>query len=81
MSEATDPATRSGFDYSLLRPVTTPHEQVIALLLEALQKLADAGGVDPACRIAGRACAVLRPSDGRGERRFNALLHRLTPRL
>lgn len=68
----------AGFDYSLLTPVTTPHEQVIVLLLEALQRLADAGEVDAACRVAGRACAVLRRSDAKGERRFDALLHRLT---
>ncbi|WP_298253072.1 hypothetical protein [Bradyrhizobium sp.] len=71
----------AGFDYSQLTPVTTPHEQVIELLLEALQRLADASEVDTACRIAGRACAVLRRSDAKGERRFNALLHRLTRKL
>jgi hypothetical protein len=85
MSEADSRTTRdiagAGFDYSQLTPVTTLHEQVIVLLLEALQKLADAGEVDAACRIAGRACAVLRRSDAKGERRFNALLHRLTLKL
>ena len=82
MSAADSPTTRgiagARFDYSQLTPVTTPHEQVIVLLLEALQKLADASEVDTACRIAGRACAVLRRSDAKAERRFNALLHRLT---
>ncbi len=85
MSEADSRTTRdiagAGFDYSRLTPVTTPHEQVIVLLLEALRRLADAGEVDVACRIAGRACAVLRRSDARGERRFDALLHRLTHKL
>jgi hypothetical protein len=71
----------AGFDYSKLAPVTTLHEQVVVLLLDSLQRLAKAGEVDAACRIAGRACAVLRRSDAKGERRFNALLHRLTPRL
>lgn len=70
-----------GFDYSALEPLTTPQEQVISLLLDALQKLADAGEVDAACRIAGKACVVLRPSDAKSEHRFNALLHRLTRRI
>ncbi len=80
MSNPADLAS-SGFDYSPLTPVTTPHDQVIELLLEALQKLADAGEVDAACRIAGKASAVLRRSDPKSERRFNALLHRLTRKL
>jgi len=69
------------FDYSVLQSLTTPQEQLIVLLLDAVQKLADAGEVDAACRIAGRACVVLRPSDAKSERRFNALLHRLTRKL
>ena len=85
MREADRRTTRdiagASFDYSQLTPVTTPHQQVIMLLLEALQRLADASEVDAACRIAGRACAVLRRSDAKGERRFNALLHRLTRKL
>ena len=71
----------SGFDYSWLTPVTSPREQIVALLLDSLQKLADAGEVDAACRVAGKACAVLRDDDARSERRFDALLHRLTCRL
>jgi len=71
----------SKFDYAELQPLTPPEEQVIVLLLDALRKLADAGQVDAACRIAGKACAVLRRSDAKNERRFNALLHRLTRRL
>lgn len=69
-----------GFDYSALEPLATPQEQVISLLLDALQKLADADEVDAACRIAGKACVILRPSDAKSEHRFNALLHRLTRR-
>ena len=44
------------FDYSVLQSLTTPQEQLIVLLLDAVQKLADAGEVDAACRIAGSAC-------------------------
>ena len=69
------------FDYAALEPLITPHERIIALLLEASQKLADAGEVDAACRIAGKACVALRLSDSRSERRFNVLLHRLTHKI
>ncbi len=51
------------------------------LLLETVRKLADAGQVEEACRVAGKACAILRPARPASERRFNVLLHRLTPRL
>lgn len=71
----------SGFDYATLAPLTTPEGQIIVLLLDALQKLADAGEVDAACRIAGKACVALRRSDAKSEHRFNALLHRLAARL
>jgi hypothetical protein len=70
-----------GFNHSTLASLGAPREQVIVMLLDALQKLADAGEVDAACRIAGKACAVLRRSDAKSERRFNALLHRLTRKL
>lgn len=71
----------SEFDYARLEPLTTPEDQVVVLLLDALRKLADAGEVDAACRVAGKASVILRRSDPKGERRFNALLHRLTRRL
>ncbi len=69
-----------GLDYSALAPLISPHEQIL-LLLDALQKLADAGEVDAACRIAGKACVILRRTAPREERRFNALLHRLVRKL
>ena len=58
-----------------------PGAAILALLLETLQKLADAGEADAACRIAGRACVVLRRTDFAAQRRFDALLHRLTRKL
>jgi len=61
--------------------LTTPEEQLVGLLLDALQKLADTGEVDVACRIAGQACAALRRRDAKSEHRFNALLHRLVRKL
>lgn len=70
----------AGFDHAP-EPSVSPERQVALLLLDALQKLADAGEVDAACRIAGRACVILRRGSPGNERRFNALLHRLTPRL
>lgn len=58
-----------------------PAAQLSELLLRSLEELATAGKVETACRLAGRACALLREDDPRAEHRFNALLHRLTPRL
>lgn len=70
-----------GLDYAALTPLISPHEQINLLLLDALQKLADAGEVDAACRIAGKACVILRRTAPKDERRFNALLHRLARKL
>jgi hypothetical protein len=70
-----------GSGHAAQQPVVSPQDQVVLLLFDALQKLADAGEVDAACRIAGNACVILRHTAPRDERRFNALLHRLTPRL
>jgi hypothetical protein len=58
-----------------------PQQGIIVLLLDALQKLADDGEVDPACRVAGKACVLLRQTSPGAEQRFNALLHRLARRL
>lgn len=70
-----------GRDYAALIPLIPPHEQINLLLLDALQKLADTGEVDAACRIAGKACVILRRTAPKDERRFNALLHRLVRKL
>jgi hypothetical protein len=48
------------------------------ILLSSLEALAATGQVDPACRLAGQACAALRKNDLSGWRKFNALLHRLS---
>ncbi|MCS3727350.1 hypothetical protein [Bradyrhizobium betae] len=77
----TQASVRPGLDYAALTPLISPHEQINLLLLDALQKLADAGEVDAACRIAGKACAILRRGAPKDERRFNALLHRLVRKL
>lgn len=58
------------------RPADLP-----AILLQSLRALADAGEVEAACRLAGRACVALRHSDPKAARQFDVLLHRLTPRL
>ena len=62
-------------------PRAALHEDVIVLLLDALQKLANTGEVDAACRLAGKACVLLRQTSPGAEQRFNALLHRLARRL
>jgi hypothetical protein len=51
------------------------------ILLESLVALADAGEIERACRLAGRACSALRKSDPRTARRFDVFLHRTTPGL
>jgi hypothetical protein len=56
-------------------------EALARILLTSLEELAAVGNVEMACRLAGRACVALRESDPAAERRFNALLHRLTRRL
>lgn len=65
----------SGFDVECLPPPPV----LDALLIESLQALAAAGQPETACRLAGRACAALREGDPRQWRKFNALLHRLSP--
>lgn len=54
---------------------------VCNVLLDSLCALADAGEVGAACRLAGRACVSLRRSQPALARRFDVLLHRLTPKL
>lgn len=51
------------------------------LLLEGLAALAATGEVEKACRLAGQACVALRDADPAAARRFDVLLHRLTPKL
>ena len=56
-------------------------ETLCGLLLEGLGALADAGGVEKACRLAGRAYVALRHESPQQARRFDVLLHRLSRRL
>ncbi len=56
-------------------------EAVCHVLLDSLRALADAGEAETACRLAGRACVALRRTDPALARRFDVLLHRLTPKL
>ena len=51
------------------------------ILLESIGALAGAGEVETACRLAGQACVALRRTDATAARRFDVLLHRLTPKL
>jgi hypothetical protein len=50
-------------------------------LLASITALAAAGEVENACRLAGQACVALRGTDPAAARRFDVLLHRLTPKL
>lgn len=60
---------------------TAKRYDLATLLEEGLRRLADAGEIDAACRLAGQAHAALRHDNPATARRFNVLLHRLTPRL
>lgn len=51
------------------------------ILLASVTALAGAGEVEAACRLAGQACVALRRIEAGAARRFDALLHRLTPLL
>lgn len=55
--------------------------RVSEILLASITALAAAGEVEKACRLAGQACVALRGTDPVAARRFDALLHRLTPTL
>lgn len=56
-------------------------QSLAQLLAASLTALAAAGEVEAACRLAGKACVDLRQSDPVIARRFDVLLHRLTPKL
>jgi hypothetical protein len=56
-------------------------QELSGILKASLEALAAAGETETACRLAGRACVALRRDDPAAARRFDVLLHRLTPRL
>jgi hypothetical protein len=58
-----------------------PQLRISEILLASVSALAAAGEVETACRLAGQACVALRRTDPAAARRFDALLHRLTPKL
>ena len=51
------------------------------ILFASVTALAAAGEVETACRLAGQACVALRATDHTAASRFDAFLHRLTPKL
>lgn len=51
------------------------------ILVASLKALAEAGEIEFACRLAGQACVALRHTSPKTARRFDVLLHRLTPKL
>jgi hypothetical protein len=53
--------------------------ELCEVLRASLKALADAGEADAACRLAGRACTLLRAHDPAEWAKFNKLLHRLSP--
>ena len=61
--------------------VSVPTKRLAEIVLETITALAGAGEVEAACRFAGQACVAMRHADPTTARRFDALLHRLTPKL
>jgi hypothetical protein len=51
-----------------------------AILRDSLLELSELGRADDACRLAARACAVLRRSQADEWHTFNKLLHKLSSR-
>ena len=54
-------------------------DELCEILRISLQALATAGQSEAACRLAARACALLREENPRRWGKFNGLLHRLSP--
>jgi hypothetical protein len=67
-----------GQEQATLADSSSPARQLVEVLVASITALADAGEVDTACRLAGRACVALRTTDPAAAHRFDALLHRLT---
>lgn len=61
--------------------LSAPTRWLSELLLASVTTLARAGEIETACRLAGQAYVTLADTDAAGARRFDVLLHRLTPRL
>lgn len=70
-----------GADSQATSVVSVNTKRLAEIVLETITALAGAGEVEAACRFAGQACVVMRHADPATARRFDALLHRLTPRL
>lgn len=63
------------------RDPNAPARGLVDILVTSLTALAAAGEVEVACRLAGQACVALRHTDQAAARRFDVLLHRLSPKL
>ncbi len=61
--------------------ISVPTRRLSEILLASITALAGAGDAEAACRFAGQACVTLRRTDPAIARRFDALLHRLSPSL
>lgn len=69
------------FEVANLAKPEGPMRRLSEVLLASISALARSGEVEAACRLAGQACVALRSADPAAARRFDALLHRLTPTL
>lgn len=75
MSHGQDREELAGVDHSVAA------RRLADMLLASLTALAGRGDVEAACRLAGQACVTLRYADPAAARKFDVLLHRLTPLL
>ena len=66
---------------SIAVDTSTAVQDLAGILITSLSALAAAGEVEAACRLAGQACVALRRTDRTAARRFDVLLHRLSPKL
>jgi hypothetical protein len=60
---------------------TSSSARLSEITLASVTALAGTGEIETACRLAGQAYAALRSADPAAARRFDVLLHRLTPKL
>jgi hypothetical protein len=64
-----------------LTEFTSPTRRLSEILLASITALAGTGEIEAACRLAGQAYVALRRTDPVIARRFDVLLHRLSPML
>lgn len=73
--------TRDGSKETTTASASITVSRLTEILLASLTSLAATGEIEATCRLAGHAYVALQKTDQIAARHFDALLHRLTPRL